>query len=58
MVLIMPDDKLNELHPKLVSVPSRGLWFLSETETDEYGTTIQFPSPYGDYGSYRNHEVL
>ena len=36
-----------------VSVPLRGLWFLSyelDKEIDMYKD--EFPSPYGDYGSY------
>ena len=49
-----------------VSVPLRGLWFLSKTKTDKFTINLEmFPSPYGDYGSYRlqspqgrNHEVL
>ena len=37
-----------------VSVPLRGLWFLSlEPEYDKYDKyTFKFPSPCGDYGSY------
>ena len=37
-----------------VSVPLRGLWFLSCVEV-EPGTTVnmEFPSPCGDYGSYQ-----
>ena len=37
-----------------VSVPLRGLWFLSRTDTAEVGRNPGgFPSPCGDYGSYR-----
>ena len=38
----------------LVSVPLRGLWFLSSDDYDnDYGNNDkQFPSPCGDYGSY------
>ena len=37
-----------------VSVPLRGLWFLSMNFDGEVNdVTLQFPSPYGDYGSYR-----
>ena len=36
-----------------VSVPLRGLWFLSlTTMTETMTSTKQFPSPCGDYGSY------
>ena len=38
-----------------VSVPLRGLWFLS-AEEEKYITMVKrgkFPSPCGDYGSYR-----
>ena len=35
-----------------VSVPLRGLWFLSRQQHDEQGKGIVFPSPCGDYGSY------
>ena len=40
---------------RLVSVPLRGLWFLSlfaETEKEEE-IALEFPSPCGDYGSYQ-----
>ena len=37
-----------------VSVPLRGLWFLSPYIVDTTGDKPRkFPSPYGDYGSYR-----
>ena len=38
----------------VVSVPLRGLWFLSMLSTGLINTLrrIKFPSPYGDYGSY------
>ena len=36
-----------------VSVPLRGLWFLSvETMRDKFTEWLVFPSPCGDYGSY------
>ena len=36
-----------------VSVPLRGLWFLSLRVKRTYGEKlIEFPSPCGDYGSY------
>ena len=43
-----------------VSVPLRGLWFLSFNEKYYVCSNCgEFPSPYGDYGSYpsctRNH---
>ena len=38
-----------------VSVPLRGLWFLSVLKTAfNANFEIKFPSPYGDYGSYRD----
>ena len=36
-----------------VSVPLRGLWFLSRWTRTTDLTLIRFPSPCGDYGSYR-----
>ena len=54
MVLIFSIGKsLKNYEMYLVSVPLRGLWFLSKVVTAfkaKGGTT--FPSPYGDYGSY------
>ena len=46
-------------HGSYVSVPLRGLWFLSV----EPGTTVnmetgEFPSPCGDYGSYQGISPL
>ena len=35
-----------------VSVPLRGLWFLSGQLVGYSKLIHQFPSPYGDYGSY------
>ena len=42
-----------------VSVPLRGLWFLSIPNEVWQGMkrSIMFPSPYGDYGSYHFEEV-
>ena len=37
----------------MVSVPLRGLWFLSRWTRTTDLTLIRFPSPCGDYGSYR-----
>ena len=40
-------------HPLPVSVPLRGLWFLSDqTVWDVARPIAEFPSPCGDYGSY------
>ena len=39
-----------------VSVPLRGLWFLSKEHTMKQQMTKSFPSPYGDYGSYRDNK--
>ena len=38
---------------RFVSVPLRGLWFLSTPQTMDKEGLYKFPSPYGDYGSYR-----
>ena|GEM_PF-2155424 len=37
---------------RLVSVPLRGLWFLSRLNFLTNLKKFKFPSPYGDYGSY------
>ena len=42
----------------LVSVPLRGLWFLSEVKFYGKQEKTKFPSPCGDYGSYRNQEIF
>ena len=42
---------------KVVSVPLRGLWFLSTDELLNVVTDVKFPSPYGDYGSYRERTM-
>ena len=54
MVLILPEPVLSDNRQAGVSVPLRGLWFLSAASA---GRTVElehaFPSPCGDYGSYR-----
>ena len=45
-----------EVFGKAVSVPLRGLWFLSTYEVSRKDILkVLFPSPYGDYGSYQNY---
>ena len=53
MVLIKILSTINEM-ALIVSVPLRGLWFLSTVEapTVDAAATETFPSPCGDYGSY------
>ena len=41
------------LYQQVVSVPLRGLWFLSRRPFLQQLKRLLFPSPYGDYGSYR-----
>ena len=40
----------------IVSVPLRGLWFLSTFILANIKGRNEFPSPYGDYGSYRDYK--
>ena len=54
MVLIAEDvtDIINDYCE--ISVPLRGLWFLSITKhLLLFALSTKFPSPCGDYGSYR-----
>ena len=55
MVLIMKRTEMYKaLDGKKVSVPLRGLWFLSVISLSTIVTSVKrFPSPCGDYGSYR-----
>ena len=43
---------------RLVSVPLRGLWFLSRLNFLTNLKKFKFPSPYGDYGSYHDDYKL
>ena len=52
MVLIYPSVTANVKLNEWVSVPLRGLWFLSGWNADVFILDMEFPSPYGDYGSY------
>ena len=56
LVLISQKKSQDTTWPILVSVPLRGLWFLSQSSSpDGYErATEAFPSPCGDYGSYHN----
>ena len=45
-------NKLEMYVKKNVSVPLRGLWFLSSHYSFNNSTGYRFPSPCGDYGSY------
>ena len=54
MVLIYPSVTANVKLNEWVSVPLRGLWFLSKTRKNKSSfPSWGFPSPYGDYGSYQ-----
>ena len=54
MVLILWVKNLKADAKALVSVPLRGLWFLSFAKRNDYTNLIVlFPSPCGDYGSYQ-----
>ena len=54
MVLILGVAFASYVLLVLVSVPLRGLWFLSVTCSQQKEVaTEKFPSPYGDYGSYQ-----
>ena len=56
MVLITYNGR-NERTQFNVSVPLRGLWFLSkEAFYKRQKAAEKFPSPYGDYGSYQQEE--
>ena len=53
MVLIATFDIPDDLKAPSVSVPLRGLWFLSTSRKGRnHHEKNKFPSPYGDYGSY------
>ena len=52
MVLIGTDCALIFLPACFVSVPLRGLWFLSSSASFSKACAFLFPSPCGDYGSY------
>ena len=53
VVLIGVLCSCNEPTAADVSVPLRGLWFLSVAVNLEHSSNLElFPSPYGDYGSY------
>ena len=54
MVLIENWRQKDELERSLVSVPLRGLWFLSSFFACASSSSVKrmFPSPCGDYGSY------
>ena len=55
MVLISIRFMARKDGPAGVSVPLRGLWFLSRGKQQRtHRNVLQFPSPCGDYGSYRN----
>ena len=55
MVLIVRRYGRFRPHQDAVSVPLRGLWFLSLPPVQGFtGISERFPSPYGDYGSYRD----
>ena len=56
MVLIMTREEAIRNYVEYVSVPLRGLWFLSAEILSKQGTSSSFPSPYGDYGSYRHED--
>ena len=53
MVLISSAPQATNSAAIEISVPLRGLWFLSQLDTYLEGyTPTEFPSPCGDYGSY------
>ena len=53
MVLITKKQNYKISGVALVSVPLRGLWFLSINSGLRISDIVnRFPSPYGDYGSY------
>ena len=53
MVLITAYLNAEDVARGFVSVPLRGLWFLSQLQKGEnIMTMLKFPSPCGDYGSY------
>ena len=45
-------------YKNVVSVPLRGLWFLSIPANKIAQAAKAFPSPYGDYGSYQLKSTL
>ena len=55
MVLISDDNQVAYQVLAAVSVPLRGLWFLSffDNLDDAKAAREAFPSPCGDYGSYQ-----
>ena len=59
MVLISIRFMARKDGPAGVSVPLRGLWFLSRGKQQRtHRNVLQFPSPCGDYGSYHWLSVL
>ena len=53
MVLISSAPQATNSAAIEISVPLRGLWFLSQLDIYLEGyTPTEFPSPCGDYGSY------
>ena len=58
MVLIDEKKKMIEEKREMVSVPLRGLWFLSRIidDVNDYDEFMEFPSPCGDYGSYQRND--
>ena len=54
-IMVLIERMILYAHEKIkVSVPLRGLWFLSEGRRNhEKGRHNKFPSPCGDYGSYQ-----
>ena len=59
MVLIEQKKYFRVWRKQYVSVPLRGLWFLSAEQDQAVGPfPLRFPSPYGDYGSYLYREKV
>ena len=61
MVLISPEFGQVRTLTIDVSVPLRGLWFLSNRFVRHIALSfriLSFPSPCGDYGSYQNMKML
>ena len=47
----------DEIGQNIVSVPLRGLWFLSQRDKLIKRRSALFPSPCGDYGSYLESQL-
>ena len=58
MVLILLAAARKPSATLVVSVPLRGLWFLSDASSFLATIPFMFPSPYGDYGSYLRQSLL